>query len=688
MADDNKIEIQIVLDDGSIKKGFANIQKQAEQTGKELESSFSSSFSGIAAAAPPFAVAIAAILITVKALKAALDFSTEGEKINNLNDQFKLLADREGLASDTLISGLEKSAKGLIDTEDLLQTANGAIAILGNSAGKLPEILDLATKSAAVFGGTSKEAFDNLVYAIETGNQRALKNAGIVLDTEKVYRDFAKTIGLTSNELTLAQKQSALLNATLEKGGEVFKGVSNEISPVQNSFTRLKVAINEVGDSLAKSFNATFGETIANFNNGLTKIISNPLPTAGNQLEETESKIKSLTADLKKLQDIQNTKENGGFFEGLFAGGGMLANVKNNINEVTKALEIQKTRYQALRFEVQSNADLQEQTAAQSVQTGKKLTAEQIQEIKNRQTQVQQAILQNENSELQSREKLLQFQKDFGQRVIDEKQINDDKLTNINEDTQLKILEINKTYSDQLGFTAQNREDLITSIQEDADAKRDALRADVNENSIVQIQSLGQAFELAAAGAGDEILNLQVNAGKAFKQIGKDAVQGLGNAIGGGFAALGKALVTGGDALAAFTQAFLNAIGQQAIASGTRFILEGIAYLFVPGLEGTGSAMIAAGAALAAFGGAISALTSGGGGATASAGGGVGGGSLSGDGTGAALPAAQAEKPQTKIEVNIAGSIFDTVETGSRIVNLINDAFDQNGVQVTGGVRA
>jgi hypothetical protein len=168
---------------------------------------------------------------------------------------------------------------------------------------------------------------------------------------------------------------------------------------------------------------------------------------------------------------------------------------------------------------------------------------------------------------------------------------------------------------------------------------------------------------------------------KSFKQLGVEGRNALGQGIGAGFAQFGQALVKGENAVEAFAKAFIGAIGQQAIASGTRFILEGLAYLVVPGFQATGGAMIAAGSALAAFGGILSAV-----GSPASP---TAGGATGTSGQLQQQPSLVADEDallnqaeQQRVTVNIQGDVLDSRESGLRIVELIQDAFDTQGAQV------
>jgi TP901 family phage tail tape measure protein len=194
------------------------------------------------------------------------------------------------------------------------------------------------------------------------------------------------------------------------------------------------------------------------------------------------------------------------------------------------------------------------------------------------------------------------------------------------------------------------------------------------------------AFESALVNAFDttvpaslEQFKAFVESVKAFSQQIKTALMGgIANGAGQAFAAFGKAIAQGEDPLKAFLNTFMQTMGQMAIQVGTMFILQGLAYTFA-GLP-NGPALIAAGAALAVFGGVMGAVFSGGG---------SGAGGYAGQGTGVSTlssadefltPSETQEKQKTEINVQVQGNIFDGEETGLRIVDAIRDSIERDGV--------
>lgn len=227
--------------------------------------------------------------------------------------------------------------------------------------------------------------------------------------------------------------------------------------------------------------------------------------------------------------------------------------------------------------------------------------------------------------------------------------------------------------------TQEQFQALTLAVEQDYATRRAELLKNTVQGTKEFLEGNGTIIGSFSQGVKKEIESLQATSLTAFESIGAAAVQALGKGIGAGFAAFGKALVKGENALEAFGKAFLGVVGQAAVATGTELILRGIAYSFDPFLAGFAPGMIAAGAALATFGGALSALSGGEG----AAGGGTSGltnpfaGDI-GNTDGAQLEA----KPTTSIALNIQGDVLDSDDSALRITELLKKELDRSGNSV------
>lgn len=683
MASD-RIEVAIVLDDGSIQKGFVNIEKLAETSAARMGKAFKGSIedsgvnvdelrSKMITFGADSVTSILKISAALAAVKLAFDGAFAGEKIAALNKQFETLAASQGIVASDLRQRLEGVAAGLADDEALINSANQAIITLGKSANRLPEILELSRRAAFLLGVDFQKTFETMVNAIENGNAKALKNFNIIIDTEKVYKDYAKTLGTTAGELTQVQKQQALLNAVLDQGAKSLKNVDAELTPIANAFQRLKTKIADLADDAALNFNRAFGPGIAKsidfINEKLLgtapKTVQDNIDATTKKVEAFKVKIEELNATLARRQEATGALDSvKTFFE---TGGGLNSFIQQQITANKAGLVEAQSLLTKLTEAKKKEAEETQKAAEKSIGAESRLTAEQINQINIRKTQVEQALLSGRERQLANNEQLLQFETDFQTKRTLTKAIFDQKLQQLEQDTALKILEVNKNFSNQLGFNEAQREALRTSILQEAESKRILISAQANEAVTQAAQKQKERLQAITS-----------------------ATTGI---IKGGATALGEALSSAGNAFENFGKGIAVVIADQVINLGQALIVQGLAIeTFVQAinslLPGSGAAAAAAGLGLVLFGTALKAAVGGGSskaGTASDSGGGVSAGT---DGNASSpvndIVDAKPREPDTKIELNIQGDVLDSEATGLRIVDLLNTAFDKQGVVVTG----
>lgn len=169
---------------------------------------------------------------------------------------------------------------------------------------------------------------------------------------------------------------------------------------------------------------------------------------------------------------------------------------------------------------------------------------------------------------------------------------------------------------------------------------------------------------------------------EAASHLGKSILQGVGQGTSQAFAAFGSALAKGENAFDAFVKSFLSALGQMMIQQGAAFILQGLGFSVIPGLQASGGTLIATGAALSALGGVLTAVGGGapGGGATSPAG---GGGPIDAGLDTTPLDDDDIERqPTTIINYTVQGDVFENENTPRRLADLLNAGFERDNIQL------
>ena len=222
----------------------------------------------------------------------------------------------------------------------------------------------------------------------------------------------------------------------------------------------------------------------------------------------------------------------------------------------------------------------------------------------------------------------------------------------------------------------------------------DAMSSSLTNMGEVATETATKLFDV------DKALNKnKKNSSETASSIKKDTdvmAQGLKNGLANtaSFAIqeLSKSLVTGSFNFGNFVKAMVGMLGDLAIQLGTTALLSGIAIDSIGKL--TGTAAIIAGGALIALGAIMKAFAGGGGGASSPS------PAPMGTGAGVATPITSdptavgpladeglAEEPaaiekQQQVQLIVQGDILDSEETGTRLLNILNEEFDAKGGRI------
>ncbi|MBL0233170.1 MAG: hypothetical protein IPQ08_05855 [Chitinophagaceae bacterium] len=667
---DQKIELEIVLDDGSIKKAFGTIRKEAEDTGKKATDSFSG-FLPVAILNQGLELFDKIASGVKKAANEMINLSLEAEKVRVVNAQFLSLTQQNSIATESFNAAIQDSIKGLMDDEDALQIANQAMIRLGATAQRLPEIFELSRKAAAAgFGdmASNAEAFTN---AIQTGQTRQLRSLGIIADVTKAQNEFAKSIGLTASQLTEEQKAFVNSNVILDAASKKFKNTDADIKSFSDSLQRFKVASADSFERFAIAFDKAFGPSVKGIIDSLTIALNgngSALKAAAVPVQNLTKEIGMMELKLERAQQRFNsaTTETS------------ITVYSNQVKILTADLEELKKRQEASKLV--ENDILKDRIEGYSkwkvAADARALTEEQERQRQEaalaRQQQYSQAQIGFEQQALAARQNRVQFITEADAREFEQQSIYNEQLRLLEEQHQQSLKDIDVRFSNEKGYAEEERKAL--KLQSDAAfAEQERGIQEANQQRLK-----------------DSFTKYGESQAKTWKEMAAMAKITLVNGIGSSFAAFGQALAKGEDAMAAFGKALLGVLGDIAIQMGQMFIWQGLGFSANPLMPGAGAGMVAAGIGLSILGGVLKGLAGGGGGSTSNASASAGGGlATGGDSMGtfsAAGPMATDSRvnPNTVINFTVQGDVLDSSDTQNRIVELLNSAIDTKGAVVRG----
>lgn len=616
----DKLQIEIVLDDGSVKTGFINVEKQAAKSASTMTKSFGDSFGSIKTAIIGVAAAIGAKQLFGKAIDEAI----AAEKSNNafaaslaqIGQYSKAAVESFGDYADAL------SAQTGISDDAIKQNAS-MLVTLGKLSG---EGLNRATAAsldlAQALQVDMSTAFD-MVAKAANGSVGTLGKYGIKVDSNLPQsQKFASILGqlesrfggLAATNLNTFGGQLDNLgnsfNKIFEAVGGLFTGGGDNVLKkgmlfFSNFFREVAASIEAFGKSNSNVI-AGMLDNVLVFGQILNTVLIRPIEFLGRMGYATFKAIIS----------------------GLNAIIAAAANVGKAIYDyILKPLNIGKSMEDFIYTAAESTTEVMTESFAAT----------------------REALANQVNGTITE---------SFGGFI--------------------------ENFRTSLANTAAPMEEFKNNSAFAASETANAW----NGASISIKESFNEVIS-GFKGAALELTKDKATMMKAFADVGKSALQGLAGSVGNAFSAFGKALVEGENAAQAFVNSFLGSIGQMLVQMGTSYILQGIAASANPLTPGMGGPLIAAGAAMAAFGGILSAIGGGKGSAAPSVG--TGGGIAAEPSPTTELPTQEEvvqQQPNTEVQVVVNGSILDSDESGSRIISLINDAFDKKGVVIQRGVMA
>ncbi len=235
---DGSIRIDTKIDSKGFNTGVGSIGKGLTR--------ITSSLRGVAVAA--------GIAFGVKALvefgKSSVKAITE---LTNAMTGLKSIMDGQGRSFKNAQKFInEYVSDGLIPATNAI-TAYKNLASRGYSDGQIEQVL-IALKDSAAFG---RQASYNLGDAVMTAteglkneNSILVDNAGVTKNVAKMWEDYAKSIGTTTNKLTKQQKIQAEVTGILEEtkfqtgdAAKIANSYSGEVLKLGFNFNNLKIAV-------------------------------------------------------------------------------------------------------------------------------------------------------------------------------------------------------------------------------------------------------------------------------------------------------------------------------------------------------------------------------------------------------------------------------------------------------------
>ena len=242
-----EVRARLTADSGEFVRGMAQAQASAQQ--------FISHANKTTMAVKAIGVAFAAIAGTTIAFGEKSFMAAA--RVQELDVAIQAVGKSTGLGADVM----QKTALAIKSMGIEMNAAQKSTLLFAQNnldLAKASEMARVAQDLAVLTAKNSTEEFNALTYAVMTGNAVMMRTAGINGSNEKAYAKMAATLGVTTKQLTEAQKTQARMNMVLEEGAKVagtYEAAMQTPAKVLRSFPRIFDDIQVgIGNSLLKGF--------------------------------------------------------------------------------------------------------------------------------------------------------------------------------------------------------------------------------------------------------------------------------------------------------------------------------------------------------------------------------------------------------------------------------------------------
>jgi len=180
----------------------------------------------------------------------------QADRISNLSQGFETLTGRINQSSDAMLSGMTRATKGLVTEMDLMQQANNALLLgLPITVESMEKLTEQSFLLGRAMGIDASSALTSMITGIGRQSRLMLDNLGIIVDSQKAYENYARSIGKTTDELTDAQKKLAFYLETVEQAEVKVQGLASAQFRLSDAFNKLKVGAVNQWTKLIKAVN-------------------------------------------------------------------------------------------------------------------------------------------------------------------------------------------------------------------------------------------------------------------------------------------------------------------------------------------------------------------------------------------------------------------------------------------------
>ena len=198
-------------------------------------------------------LAAAAYFGTQGLIRGFQELVTQGGKLQQVTKAFDNMGKRLNFTSGAL-GKFRKAVNFTVDDITLMEKANNAMALgIIQSEDEFADLLDTAQRLGAGLGQDVGPALDSLVTGLGRQSKLMLDNLGIMVDTNGAYETYAISVGKSTSELDDNEKKIAFNNAAMAEAKRIAGEMGDETETAAMKLAATRVEFQNMSADLGNA---------------------------------------------------------------------------------------------------------------------------------------------------------------------------------------------------------------------------------------------------------------------------------------------------------------------------------------------------------------------------------------------------------------------------------------------------
>jgi hypothetical protein len=211
------------VDNSALARGMNEADRVMQQGARQMQRSASSA--GAVLGSDMGAALMSALVGYVKGWsvlqigRMAFDLGQMGAQAERMEQSFRSLA---GSGASRMLEELRETSRGTISDMNLMMAANRAMMLgVTQDTETMTRLMEIAMVHGRAMGLSTQQAFSDIVTGIGRMSPLILDNLGIMTGGERMFSEYAATLGKTVDQLSDVEKRQALLNKVMQETTDV-----------------------------------------------------------------------------------------------------------------------------------------------------------------------------------------------------------------------------------------------------------------------------------------------------------------------------------------------------------------------------------------------------------------------------------------------------------------------------------